>query len=73
MLVLTRKPSERITIGRDVEVVVLRISGNRVRLGISAPNGVAIVRDDISGARSETADGTAEFRRHIEVESCAVT
>jgi carbon storage regulator CsrA len=44
MLVLTRKTDERITIGDKVDVVVLSIRGNRVRLGISAPTGTAISR-----------------------------
>ena len=48
MLVLTRKLGERISIGQDVEIVVLRVSGNRVRLGIAAPPHVPIRRDDAS-------------------------
>jgi len=44
MLVLTRKTDERITIGDNVDVVVLSIRGNRVRLGITAPADTAISR-----------------------------
>ena len=44
MLVLTRKTDERITIGDSVNVVVLSIRGNRVRLGITAPAETAITR-----------------------------
>lgn len=46
MLVLERKQTERIRIGRDIEVVVLKAGRNKVRLGVIAPQGVAIVRDD---------------------------
>lgn len=44
MLVLTRKTDERITIGDGVELVVLSIRGNRVRLGIAAPSEMTVVR-----------------------------
>lgn len=44
MLVLTRKTDEQITIGDNVNVVVLSIHGNRVRLGITAPTEVTISR-----------------------------
>jgi carbon storage regulator len=49
MLVLTRKLGERISIGHDVEVVVLKVSGNRVRLGISAPPDIPIQRGNTTG------------------------
>lgn len=44
MLIFTRKKKERIAIGRDIEVVVLSISGNRVKLGIKAIDGVSAWR-----------------------------
>ncbi len=47
MLVLSRKPGERIVIGDNVEITVLRIHGNTVRLGIAAPRGVAINRMEV--------------------------
>ncbi len=47
MLVLTRKPGERILIGEDIRVTVVRIGPNTVRLGIEAPRGVNIVRSEI--------------------------
>lgn len=47
MLVLSRKNNERLLIGNDVEVVVLSIQGNRVRLGIRAPENLKIVRNDV--------------------------
>lgn len=56
MLVLTRKLGERISIGQDVEVVVLKVTGNRVRLGITAPTDVPIRRNDMSVQDSDTAD-----------------
>ena len=47
MLVLTRKVGERVQIGPSVFVRVLRSNGGRVRLGIEAPRGVEILRDEL--------------------------
>lgn len=47
MLVLTRKPGERIQIGREVEISVLSIEGQRVRIGIKAPDEVPIRRGEL--------------------------
>ncbi len=47
MLVLSRKPNERILIGDDIEVKVLAIQGNRVRLGINCPSTVRILRSEL--------------------------
>lgn len=48
MLVLTRKENERIMIGDDVEVVVVSIQGQRVKLGIEAPRDRRIERLEIA-------------------------
>ena len=47
MLVLSRKVGERIQIGDDVQLVVLRSTGGRVRLGIDAPREVSIQRHEV--------------------------
>ncbi len=47
MLVLSRKTSERITIGRDVVVTVLRTDRGTVKLGIDAPPEVRVVRGEL--------------------------
>jgi carbon storage regulator len=47
MLVLTRKVGERIVIDDRIEVEVLGITGNRVRLGIQAPSGVDVLRSEL--------------------------
>jgi carbon storage regulator len=44
MLVLSRKVGNRIVIAGDIEITVLRVHGNRVRLGVNAPRHVSIVR-----------------------------
>ncbi len=47
MLVLTRKSDESIRIGEDIKITVLEIRGNQVRLGIDAPSGVMIYREEL--------------------------
>ena len=47
MLVLTRKPGQSIMIGDGVEVQVLSVAGEKVRLGINAPREVAIFRHEV--------------------------
>ncbi|MCH5377347.1 MAG: carbon storage regulator [Planctomycetes bacterium] len=48
MLVLSRKSGEEIIIGDNIRLVVSRISGNRVTLGIAAPNDVHITRGELT-------------------------
>ena len=47
MLVLSRKINESIVLGEVIEVKVLEVSGERVKIGISAPRDVAIVRREL--------------------------
>ena len=53
MLVLTRKPGEKILIGDDIVITVLDARGDSVRIGIEAPRGVKIQRDEVVRAVSE--------------------
>jgi len=48
MLVLSRRESERIRLGEGIVVTVVRISGDRVRIGIEAPENVPVVRDELA-------------------------
>ncbi len=47
MLTLTRKVGQKIRIGDDIEIVVREIRGRQVRLGISAPQGLAVYREEL--------------------------
>ena len=47
MLVLTRQEADSILIGDDVEVTVLEIRGDRVKIGISAPGDIDIYRTEV--------------------------
>ncbi len=48
MLVLSRKIGERVLIGDDVVVTLVRIGPNSIRLGIEAPQWMKIVRDELT-------------------------
>jgi carbon storage regulator CsrA len=47
MLVLTRKPGQRIEIDGSIRCVVLGVAGGRVRIGVAAPARVPIVREEL--------------------------
>lgn len=48
MLVLSRKQDQRIQIGNDIVLTVVRIQGDKVRLGIEAPKGVVVLRGELT-------------------------
>ncbi len=47
MLILTRKVGEKIRIGDDIEIAILDVKGRQARIGVKAPAGVAIHREEI--------------------------
>ncbi len=48
MLVLSRKCNQEIVIGDDIKITVVRVQGNKVRLGVEAPQDVAIIRGELN-------------------------
>ncbi len=60
MLILTRRAGERVVIGEDVLVTVMEVSGQTVRLGIAAPQGLPIYREEIWLAVKEENRAAAE-------------
>ncbi len=56
MLVLSRKVNEEIVIGNNVTIKVVKVIGNKVRLGISAPASVNIRRGEVSPPMMELID-----------------
>jgi len=61
MLVLTRKPGQSIMIGDGIEVQVLSVAGEKVRLGITAPREVSIFRHEVyERIEEETASKESE-------------
>ncbi|MDN4613392.1 carbon storage regulator CsrA [Leifsonia sp. F6_8S_P_1B] len=53
MLVLTRKVGERVLIGDDIVVTILDARGDGIRIGIDAPRGIRIQRDEVVKAVTE--------------------
>jgi carbon storage regulator len=47
MLIITRRPGEKIMLGEDVSIQVMEIVGNQVRIGIQAPKSVPVYREEI--------------------------
>ncbi|HEV3416632.1 MAG TPA: carbon storage regulator [Pirellulales bacterium] len=69
MLVLSRKIGERILIGEEISITVVRVGQGGVRLGIVAPNGMTVMREelrlpDVGAARNGTdsISGPVEIR-----------
>jgi carbon storage regulator len=50
MLVLSRKVGQELVIGDNIRIVVNRVTGNRVSLGIQAPDSVHIIRSELQAA-----------------------
>jgi len=67
MLVLTRKTNQSIMIGDDVEVTVLAVSRDKIRLGITAPRDVPVFRKEVYlSIQGERAESDAEARKQTD-------
>ena len=61
MLVLSRKVNERIQIGADITITVVRVSTGSVRIGIEAPGHLTILRDELNCVAPEGESGSKEL------------
>jgi len=69
MLILSRRLGESVTIGDDIVVTVVGISGNQIRLGINAPKAVRVLREEIYKAiqkENQTAANAPDPRGRLE-------
>ncbi|NOZ38869.1 MAG: carbon storage regulator [Planctomycetes bacterium] len=69
MLVLSRKETQRIRLGDDIVITVVRIGGDKVRLGIEAPKEMLVLRDELEplpASKNEVASGN-KGPVHLEV------
>lgn len=57
MLVLSRKATERIRLGDSIIITIVRVSGDKVRLGIEAPADVLVLRDELQTHEAAASDG----------------
>jgi carbon storage regulator len=53
MLVLSRRVGESVTIGNDIVIKIVSVSGSQIRLGITAPREVRVLREEIFIAMQE--------------------
>ena len=67
MLVLSRKVSERIWIGDEISVTVVRISGNAVRIGINAPAHLAVIRDELKARPGQSQQAAQQAASDLEL------
>lgn len=65
MLILARKVGQRIVIGDDIEITVVEVRGEQVRLGVTAPRAVAVNRkellEQIAASNLEAANSSASM------------
>lgn len=66
MLALSRKQGESIMIGGNIEVTVLEVKGDQIKLGISAPKSVPVYRKEIY---VQIQEATREAAQNLDVES----
>lgn len=71
MLVLTRKPNQSIMIGDNIEVSVLSVVGEKVRIGINAPQDIPVFRTEIyveleQGQEREQAPAGGDVRAEVD-------
>jgi carbon storage regulator len=65
MLVLSRKESQRIRLGDSIVITIVKISGDKVRVGIDAPTSVLVLRDELE-ARTPPAGASSENAMRID-------
>ena len=66
MLVLTRKSNQSIMIGDDIEISVLAVMGEKVRIGIEAPRSVPVFRREVYVEIQEDQDDASDDREEVD-------
>jgi carbon storage regulator len=54
MLIVTRRPGERVMVGDQVVITVIEVKGSSVRIGIDAPRAVPVYREEIYAAMQQS-------------------
>jgi carbon storage regulator len=63
MLVLSRKPGEKVVIGSGITLIVVEVRGNRVRLALDAPDQVRILRAELACWQDDSPSAALDGRR----------
>jgi carbon storage regulator len=69
MLVLSRKQSQRIRLGDSIVITVVRVRGDKVRLGIEAPRDMLVLRDELSEFGKEDEGTPSSFNAAVRAAS----
>lgn len=62
MLVLTRKKGQSIFIGDDITITIVKVGAGQVQIGIQAPSGMPIQRDDMKSGPKSKGKGFDDLR-----------
>jgi carbon storage regulator len=68
MLVLSRRETERVRLGDSIVLTIVRVSGDKVRLGIEAPADVLVLRDELQ-PHGDTASDAASSPNETPIET----
>ena len=72
MLIITRRPGQKIVLGDEITIEVIEVSGQTVRIGIAAPRSVPVYREEIwSAVKEENAAAAAAPAQLPDVEGSA--
>jgi carbon storage regulator CsrA len=69
MLVLTRKYQEKIRIGENITITILRMKGKAVRLGIEAPPDISVIRGELAFDQRSNGEAEPEADETLEIEA----
>lgn len=66
MLIITRRPGEKIMVGDDVVVEIIEVNGSSVRIGIAAPKAIPVYREEIwEAVKAENRAAAASDTQHL--------
>jgi carbon storage regulator len=60
MLIITRRPGERLVLGDDIRIEVIEVAGNTVRLGVDAPRSLPVYREELWAAVKQENEAAAK-------------
>ena len=65
MLIITRRPGEKVMVGDDVVIEVIEVSGSSVRIGIDAPKAIPVYREELWRAVKDENEAAAKSKADL--------